>query len=201
MSALVDKALAGSGLTAVGESRRAGDLAKVRASVDELRNADLLALGALADRVRDEEVGDVVRVYANAPVDVADDVVHVEKQADGLSFLRAVAVARITGPRAARVRVDWTSCGLELAQVALGFGASELVGRIANKRGLVLADDAMATSAKKSQALPAQLVKKRELAGFIRRSGRRAEFVDAAGNVSTLEAGEETAALAAGEMR
>ena len=34
----------------------------------------------------------------------------------------------ITGPRGARVRVDWTRCGLELAQVALGFGADELVG-------------------------------------------------------------------------
>ncbi len=187
MSALVDKALAAAGLFTVGESRRAGDLAKVRASANELRSADLLALGALADRVREEEVGDVVRVYANAPADDADDVVHVAKADDGLSFLRAVAVARITGPRAARVRVDWTACGLELAQVALGFGASELVGRIANKRGLLLADDAMATSAKKSQALPAQLVKKRELAGFIRRSGRRAEFVDAAGRVETLE--------------
>jgi 2-iminoacetate synthase ThiH len=196
MSAIVDKAIASAGLAAVGEARRAGDLASVRAARTELHAADLLALGALADRVRDEEVGDVVRVYANSTVDEADDVVHVAKEADGLSFLRAVAVARITGPRAARVRVDWTACGMELAQVALGFGASELVGRIANKRGLLLADDAMATSAKKSQALPAQLVKKRELAGFIRRSGRRAEFIDDAGRI---EAFEETAAMA-GEM-
>jgi 2-iminoacetate synthase ThiH len=129
-------------------------------------------------------------VYANAAGDLGADVVMVAAQADGLSLLRAVAIARITGPRAARVRVDWTACGMELAQVAIGFGANELVGRIANKRGLELADDAMATSAKKSKALPAQLVKKRELAGIIRRSGRVPELIDAAGRV---EAFEETA--------
>jgi len=183
MSALVDKAIAAAGLDAIGEARRAGDLAQVRAASAQLKGADLLALGALADRVRSEEVGDVVRVYANVPPAEGAEVVVVPPQTDGLSFLRAVAIARITGPRAARVRVDWTACGLEIAQVALGFGASELVGRIANKRGLALADDAMATSAKKSQALPAQLVKKRELAAIIRRSGRVPEMIDAGGRV------------------
>lgn len=190
MSVLVDEALERAGLAHIGEARRAGDLARVRAAADDLAKADLLALGALADRVRSEEVGDVVRVYANAAGDLGADVVMVAAQADGLSLLRAVAIARITGPRAARVRVDWTACGMELAQVAIGFGANELVGRIANKRGLELADDAMATSAKKSKALPAQLVKKRELAGIIRRSGRVPELIDAAGRV---EAFEETA--------
>jgi 2-iminoacetate synthase ThiH len=188
MSALVDKAIAVAGLDAIGDARRAGDLDRVRAAGAELRGADLLALGALADRVRAEEAGDVVRVYANAPPRDGADVVVVAPQADGLAFLREVAVARITGPRAARVRVDWTAVGIEIAQVALGFGASELVGRIANKRGLALADDAMATSAKKSQALSAQLVKKREIAAFIRRSGRVPELIDSTGRVESVEA-------------
>jgi 2-iminoacetate synthase ThiH len=187
MSALVEKAIAAAGLDAIGEARRAGDFERVRDAAGTLRTADLLALGALADRVRAEEAGDVVRVYANAPPRDGTDVVAVAPQADGLAFLREVAVARITGPRAARVRVDWTLAGIEIAQVALGFGASELVGRIANKRGLVLAEDAMATSAKKSQALPAQLVKKREIAALIRRSGRIPELIDSAGRVESIE--------------
>ena len=44
----------------------------------------------------------------------------------GLAMLRRVAVARITGPRAARVRVDGAEVGPLMAEVALGFGASEI---------------------------------------------------------------------------
>jgi 2-iminoacetate synthase ThiH len=173
---LVDRALAEAGLTDIAHARRSGDLASVRAEIPRLEAADLLALGALADRVRSDEVGDVVRVYANAVPDDAADVVHFQR-AEGLALLRQVAIARITGPRAARVRVDWTAIGLELAQVALGFGASELVGTIASKRGLPLAPDAMTGVAKRSEMQPAQVVKKREIAGFIERSGRRPVFV------------------------
>ena len=173
---IVDRALVAAGLDGFARARRAGDLAYVRLSREQLESADLLALGALADRVRVDEVGDVVRVYANAVPEDADDVARVEP-AEGLALLRHVAIARIVGPRAARVRVDWTAIGLELAQVALGFGANELVGTIASKRGLPLAADAMSGVAKRSQMQPAQLVKKREIAGFIARSGRRAVFV------------------------
>ena len=183
---IVDRALALAGLDAVASARRAGDLASVRAELARLETADLLALGALADRVRSDEVGDVVRVYANATPEGAADVVHVE-HAEGLALLRQVAIARITGPRAARVRVDWTAIGLELAQVALGFGASELVGTIASKRGLPLAADAMSGVAKRSQMQPAQLVKKREIAGFIERSGRTPVFVGEGGALERLD--------------
>ena len=183
VSAIVDRALASAGLAEVLAARLAGDFAFVKAATARLRAADLLVLGALADRVRAVEVGDVVRVYADPSVapDVGSDVVAVAMQNEGLAFLREVAVARVTGPKASRVRIDWTACGLELAQVSLGFGANELVGRLSNKRGLPLADGAMATAAKKSQARPAQLVKRDELSGFIKRSGRRAVFVGAGG--------------------
>jgi hypothetical protein len=90
--------------------------------------------------------------------------------------LRRVATARITGPLAARVRVDWSEVGLELAQVALGFGASELLGPIANKRGLAIADDA--TKKVKGEGMVSlQHLKTQELAGLVRRSGRRVVIV------------------------
>ena len=183
---IVARALAEAGLDGIARARRAGDLDGVRLSVERLDRADLLALGALADLVRADEVGDVVRVYANAVPEDASDVAYV-KPAEGLALLRNVAIARIVGPRAARVRVDWTAIGLELAQVALGFGANELVGTIASKRGLPLAADAMSGAAKRSEMQPAQLVKKREIAGFIERSGRRAVFVGAGGALERLD--------------
>lgn len=181
MSALVDRALEGAGLSAIVAARTAGDLARVRAEIDRLGAAtvDLLALGALADRIRADEVGDIVRVYTHAAADDRDDADVVTVDADGgegLAFLRALAIARITGPRASRIRVDWTSVGLELAQVALGFGASELRGTIASKRGLPIAATDMAGVGKESAKEPAALVKKRELAAFIERSGRRPVF-------------------------
>jgi hypothetical protein len=111
----------------------------------------------------------------------------------GLDLLREVAVARITGPRGARVRVDWTRCGLELAQVALGFGADELVGFIATKRGLPIADGELAGVGKKSKRELAQIVKRKELAACVERGGRVAVFVRADGAVETAEGVAEDA--------
>ena len=87
-------------------------------------------------------------------------------------------MARVLGPRGARVRVDWARCGLELAQVALGFGADELVGRVASKRGLPLAEGELLGVGKRSALLPAEVVKRNELAGFVVRAGRKAVIVD-----------------------
>jgi 2-iminoacetate synthase ThiH len=178
MSALVDRAVEGAGLAPVLEARRAGTLDQTHAA--RLREADLLALGALADRVRAEEVGDEVRIYTQPSDDDDARIVllpHVDRELTGLELLREVAIARVTGPRAARVRVDWTRCGLELAQVALGFGADELFGTIANKRGLPLAEGELLGVGKKSRLEPAEIVKRRELAGFVQRAGRTPRFV------------------------
>jgi hypothetical protein len=140
--------------------------------------ADLLALGALADRVRAEEVGDVVLIDTHGGEGREAIVFPAEgSELTGLELLREIAVARVTGPRGARIRVDWTRCGLELAQIALGFGASELAGRIADKRGLPLADGArLGVVGKKSRLEAADLVKRRELEGFVRRAGRTPRF-------------------------
>ena len=180
MSSLVDRAIDSAGLAPVLRARRAGE--PTESHIERLRDVDLLALGALADRVRADEVGDEVRIYLSEPADDDDRLVVVPAAGEdvtGLELLRRVAVARITGPRAARVRVDWGRCGLELAQVTLGFGANELVGRVATKRGLPLAEGDLLGVGKRSALLPAEVVKRRELAGFVERAGRQPRFVDA----------------------
>jgi hypothetical protein len=179
VSVLVDRALDAAGLTAVLVARRAGHVGEV--PVARLRGVDLLALGALADRIRAEEAGDEVRIYLCEPPDDDERVVVVPGETSdvtGLELLREVAIARVVGPRRARVRVDWARCGLELAQVALGFGADELVGRVASKRGLPLAEGELLGVGKRSALLPAEVVKRNELAGFVVRAGRRPLFVE-----------------------
>ncbi|HEY6463630.1 MAG TPA: hypothetical protein VIY73_25855 [Polyangiaceae bacterium] len=160
---------------------------------------DLLALGALADRVRRDEVGDEVRIYTREVDDGAGEprvegaaagagagstaiVLPLEgRTSTGLELLREVAIARVTGPRGARVRVDWTRAGLEIAQVALGFGANELEGRIANKRGLPMAEgEKLGVLGKASRLEDADVVKRKELEGFVRRAGRTPCFAEEA---------------------
>ena len=61
MSQFLIDAMSRAGLADVWTWRRAGDFAAIRQTVSTWRNADLLALGALADEVRRVDVGDVVR--------------------------------------------------------------------------------------------------------------------------------------------
>jgi hypothetical protein len=202
MSVLVDRALDVAGLGGALEARRSGDVGG--ALLERLRSADLLALGALADRVRKAEVGDDVRIYLEEPPPGGPAVVLLptaEGDVTGLELLRQVAIARISGPRGANVRVDFARCGLELAQVAVGFGANELVGRVANKRGLPLAEGEKLGVGKKSRWEDADVVKRSELAGFVLRAGRKPVFMDGSAAASPLldrdeggkSAGEENA--------
>lgn len=201
MSALVERALRDAGLDEVLAARRAGAVSA--ALVERLRASDLLVLGALADRVRAEEVGEGVRIYgagadagAGAGADAVSDPGVVTLPPDGheisgLDLLREVAIARAAGPRGLRVRVDWTRCGLEIAQIALGFGANELAGRLATKRGLPLAEGDMLGVGKKSRMQAADVVKRKELEGFVRRAGRVPSF-EAPSGAREAEATEET---------
>ena len=178
----VEQAIERAGLLEVLRARERGDLDAVRESVASWRGADLLALGALADRIRREEVGDVVRFVLPSSGRADDAGVHVAKGENaGLDFLRAVAIARITAEKGSNVRIDWDDAGFELAQVALGFGANELVGRIANKRGLPLAEGEVLGVGKRSRMELAELVKRRELEGFVRRAGRTPAFAPEVG--------------------
>jgi hypothetical protein len=197
MSALVDRAIESAGLSDVLEAHRAGAIDETHRA--KLAGADLLALGALADRVRAEDVGREVRIFANdmdRPEFARGDVVVLPSEGaelTGLELLREVAVARVAGPAGLRVCVDWTLAGLELAQVALGFGANELLGRIASKRGLPLAEGEVLGVGKKSKRELASLVKRKELAAFVRRAGRVASFVGPDGTPLRLEGEAEEA--------
>ena len=166
MTPLTERALLREGLLDVLEARRAG--ADLRAFERRLRDADLLALGALADAIRRDEVGGVVRVHLGASPEGAI-------AGKGLELLREVAVARILGEKGARVCVDFGASGLEIAQVALGFGASEICGPIANRRGLPIADDAK-KKVKGKGMVALRALQQEEILTMIRRAKREPEL-------------------------
>jgi hypothetical protein len=173
VTALVDRAIEAAGLGELAVARRALDFDRIAALAPLVLSSDLLAVGALADRVRAEEVGDGVGIFAGSGEDGAADVLWI--RADGVAgradVLRRTAYARITGPRAARVRVDWASTGIELAQVALGFGASELAGPVLNRRGLPILEGSV-QKVKGAGLVSTQLLKKKELTLLVRMAGR-----------------------------
>jgi hypothetical protein len=179
-SMLVKRSLLAAGLGPVDEARGNGDLAAVKAARPLLDKADLLPLGALADAIRAREVGSLVHVHLQAPNESLVTVVHADPEggAAGVTFLRRVAIARITSEPKARIAVDWVEIGLELAQVALGFGASELSGAVVNKRGLPIADGE--TRKIKGQGNVAfSDIKLRELEGLLARVGRVVTYAGA----------------------
>lgn len=185
MTRFVQQAIARAGLMPLLEARRAGDVDAVRGTVMSWSRADLLVLGAIADAIRDEEVGREVRIHERAE---GKDAREGEggilwASAEGkteLDVLRAVAVARIAGPRGARVGIDWSVHGLELAQVALGFGASDLRGPITRKSGLPIFEDE-ARKVKGEGMVDLRSLKKREIALLVEHAGREPVFVDDAG--------------------
>jgi len=123
-------------------------------------NLDLLVLGALADKMRAAERGDVVRLHLEPP---SDDVVTFDIADDAHSFLREVAIARLSGRGA--IRVDARAIGLQLAQVALTFGADEIVATV--KRGLEVYGEG-----------DIEVLREREICGLIRTAGRAVRVVD-----------------------
>lgn len=176
MTRFLEDAIARVGLMPVLEARRAGDLDTVRAGLAALRSADLLALGAIADLLRSEEIGDEVRiheegeeagvVWVTAPLGATD-----------LDVLREAAITRIASAKGARTGIDWSRHGYELAQVALGFGVTDLRGSLMRKSGLPIYDDEVA-KVKGEGMVDLKSLKKRELAKLVTHAGRVAVFVD-----------------------
>ncbi len=183
MSPLVKRALERAGLGDIARARLEGSPLPEGAK-EKLESADLLALGALADAVRVLAAGDVVAVHLREPRGLPITWVKRDEtrgeggqgaQGAGLAVLRRVAVARVLASNEERVGVDYMDTGLELAQVALGFGASELLGVLVNKRGLPIADDA--TKRVKGQGqVSAQLLQQKEIEQVLVYVGRRAVF-------------------------
>lgn len=173
MTRFVEQAIARAGLSPVLPMRRRGDVEAVRALVGALGEIDLLALGAVADAVRAEENGDVVRIHPT----MSNEVHWIVEASNELDLLRAVAMARITGPLGGAVGVDWGREGLELAQVALGFGATDLTGPITRKSGALISDDEL-KKVKGEGMVAATLLKRREIDALVRNAGRSCEFKD-----------------------
>ena len=192
MSPLVERALQRAGLLGSARARLEGE-PWPEAAQTRLLAADLLVLGAIADAVRVRAVGDVVRFYEGYDTSVVwvcrED--GADPAAEGLRVLRRVALLRVQLPDTTRVGVNYTDVGLELAQVALGFGASELGGRLSNKRGLPIADDATKRVKGRGQ-VSAQDLQREELATMLSYVGRRAVFAGEP-SVRGLEVADETA--------
>ncbi|MEO7093293.1 MAG: hypothetical protein ABI175_08580, partial [Polyangiales bacterium] len=89
--------------------------------------------------------------------------------AGGISFLRAVARARLLGKAGATVRIDVDDVGLQLAQVCLAYGASELVAP--QQRRSIVTDG-------EGDAFAQAILRERELASLVVAAGREPRIVD-----------------------
>ncbi len=196
MSRFVEEAITKAGLLPVLAARRAGDLETVRTTLTSWGAADLLVLGAVADAVRVEDVGDTVRIHPGGHHHAEVTWVDASACSSELEFLRAVAVARIAG-KATRIGVDWSTCGMELAQVALGFGASELRGPITRKSGLPIYADEK-TKVKGQGMVELASIKRQEIAALVTHAGRLPVFVDEEGPSAEIARAREPSQEVAG---
>lgn len=173
----IERAIERAGLSRVLSARRAGRHDELRATMDEWKDADLLALGAVADLVRAEEIGDEVVIHAGHKGGEGRGVLWIEIAASDLDVLRAVAIARIASARGARIGVEWSRHGIELAQVALGFGASDWRGAVQRKSGLpILEDESKKVKGRGNVSLAS--IRKAEIAALVKHAGRLPVFAD-----------------------
>jgi 2-iminoacetate synthase ThiH len=167
-SKLVLEALDRAGLGTVLARRERGEVPDDDEVVELLASTDILALGAAADLARRRECSPEVRVFvpfappANAIVTVLGE----REAARGTELLRGIAILRLTGPIGQSIVLDIDVLGLEVAQVGLSFGATDLAGAIGSRRGLPIVDDSK------------KVIKRREIAGFVERAGFRPVFVN-----------------------
>ena len=153
---VAERALAGRGLGA-------DDLAR-------LRTADTLVLAGMADAVRERHRGDDVRMLPEGAARREPGVILLEagaageQGATGEELLREVALARLAASGAQSIAVRFDALGLELAQVALAFGADAWWGDFGARRVLPL------FHANERRA---------EIQGLLERVGRRAVWDDA----------------------
>lgn len=144
-----------------------------------LEKAPLAVLGALADHARELWCGERVRILPPS-VAMNDHAATLALRAGdtGLALLREVAITRLTTKPSVHVRIDWAPTGMELVQASLLFGADEVVGAIATKAGLPVADRA------------ARALRRADVAGLIKRAGRLPVFVSESGREATVDAPE-----------
>jgi hypothetical protein len=183
-SRIVDRALAEAGLDRWLARKLAGDVLEGdRAWIEErIPTLDPLVLGALADRVRLAELGSTVRVHLRRPLDAAAELPRFDPVAGGIAFLRAVARARLLGAAGAKIRIDVDDVGLQLSQVCLAYGASELIAP-QKKRSIVTDAD--------GDAAAEAILRERELAALVRAAGREPLIVETKGGEQRERAVDE----------
>lgn len=181
-SKLVLEAIERAGLGPLLARRERGEVPDDDAVVELLASADILALGAAADLARRRECSPEVRIFVPfaPPANFIVTVLGEREAARGTELLRGIAVLRLTGPIAQSIVLDFGVLGLEIAQVGLSYGATDLAGPIGARRGLPVVDDSK------------KVIKRREIAGFVERAGFRAVFVnsDGPGADATSAAGD-----------
>jgi hypothetical protein len=168
-SKLVDELLLREGLRPVLDLRERGVVPAERDIAELFARSDVLALGAAADVARRRECGDETRIHVPCAPSPEGNLVVVgaATATRGGALVRQIASLRLAGPIGRRIVVDFGVLGLEVAQVALSFGATDLAGPIASRRGLPLVD-------REDQK---KLVKRLEIAGYVERAGFRPVFV------------------------
>ena len=133
-----------------------------------LRDADLLLLAGLADRMRAYFRGDEVRVLKKSQAREAGLVEFTQAPSPdgetGADVLRELCLLRLSTAPSTSIAVSMETLGLELAQTALLFGADTLIGDLHSERTLPLLEGAAA--------------RRLEVEGLVARSGRRARFAD-----------------------
>jgi hypothetical protein len=169
MGRILDRALEQAGLSDLAERVLQGR-GLTAAELVRVRGADVLVLAGLADAVRERFHGDDVRVLGSAAAQRDAELMRLafedrgEGGRTGQELLTEVALARLATPgqRSIGVRVD--EIGLQLAQVALTFGADVLFGDLGGDRILPLLDGPEARRA--------------ELDALIERAGRKVRQED-----------------------
>ncbi len=183
---LVRRALEAGGLLDLAERVLAGALPSP-ADLARLREADVLAVAALADVVREAGQGDEVLLVdlGLSPESAVPGAVHARpalgasEGATGLDVLHEVALVRLATPATQPVAVSLDGLGDGLAQAALTFGASVLVGTWTRRTSLPVAGASDA----------AVLARKADLAGRVARAGRRPRWVDGPSPVMVVSEG------------
>jgi hypothetical protein len=164
MGRILDRALEQAGLSDLAERVLQGR-GLADAELIRVRAADVLVLAGLADAVRERFHGDEVRVLGMVAAQRDPELLRLgfedrgEGARTGQELLTEVALARLATPGKRRIGVRVDEIGLQLAQVALTFGADVLFGELGGDRILPLLDGPQARRA--------------ELDALIERAGRR----------------------------
>ena len=180
-STLVAQLVEREGLLPLLASRERGVVPRESEVADVVARAQILAVGAAADAARRRECGDETRIHIPTAPPATDALVVIggDTVARGTALLRRIALLRLGGPIGLRIVVDFGALGLEIAQVALSFGATDLAGPILSRRATPEPQLRQGSLPILDRDDSKKLVKRREIAAYVERAGFRPVFVTA----------------------